>query len=810
MKNKYIIYLALFSTLIFLKTSHSEQQEIRQRPKIGLVLSGGGAKGFAHIPLLKMLDSLNIPIDYIAGTSMGGIAGALYAIGYSGLDLEKLVYRNDWEEIFTDKPQREILPYFQKKETGKYQLEFGMKGVKPVTPSGLIYGQKVALLFLSLTFPYERVENFDQLPIPFRCVAIDLVSGNEVILKDGSLAKAMRATMAIPTVFSPVEWGDSLLIDGGFSNNLPVDVVKAMGADIIIAEDVESPLLSKKELDNAIAVLNQTITLLGIKRKKENLQDVAILIQPNMRNYTPADFDNNKIRGIILEGEKAVQSKLPELIQLKQTYKLGTVSDPANEAFLVPGPKIYQVNITGQTTLPFDFIYEKLNFKPNEIFHPDSMEQHIADLKATQFFENVDYEVIPASDSLIKVTVSVKEIDKPVINTIFIENNKNLPFMFIYRLLGFSPGERLDTKLLNERIMRMYGLGYFESILYDIQPIGENLINLTLFIKELPIRRLRVGMRYDNHLKLTAIVSLQATNFLIPGLRLENEIQFAGIQKAKFRISYPSRALNMPVYPILFFDFMNIPTNIFDEQGNRIASYKDRSSTFGIGLGFLFGKSYNLEIDYQQEYLNIVPRIAPSDPILFPGWDNELHTLHTHIDIDLLDDVLVPANGFSFTGDYEGSFKKLRSDERYHRLFFATDIYRTIRKKHTVRGYGFYGRSFGNIPVYKFMNQKYFEDFIGMKYDQLFASRLAIARFDYRFQYKKDIFFKIISNIAFHISADMIDQSVNFHYMRGAGIGVKFLSPIGPIELIYGYGDKRLVSPRKGQYVFYFKMGYKF
>ncbi|MBD3287604.1 BamA/TamA family outer membrane protein [candidate division KSB1 bacterium] len=802
--------IVILMTLTCLTGVLNASQENGQRPKIGLVLSGGGAKGFAHIPLLKMLDSLDIPVDYIAGTSMGGIAGALYSIGYSGKDLEKLAYRQDWEEIFTDKPRREILPYFQKKETGKYQLEFGMKGFKPVTPSGLIYGQKVALLFSGLTFPYEQVENFDQLPIPFRCVAIDLVSGTEADLAEGSLAKAMRATMAIPTIFSPVEWGDSLLIDGGFINNLPVDVAKAMGAEIIIASDVESPLLSKKELDNAIAVLNQTITLLGIDKKKRNLKMVDILVRPNMRNYTPADFDNDKIRGIILEGEKAVRSKLDELIRLKQSYNIGRVLADANRSFLTKGPKIFQVNITGQSTLPFDYIYEKLDFKPNETFHPDSLEKHLNNLRETDFFSEVGYEIIPASDSLVKITIRVEELNKPIINTIFIENNKNLPFMFIYRLLGFKPGDRLDTKLLNERIMRMYGLGYFESILYDIELIGNNLVNLILTIKELPLRRLRVGLRYDNHYKLTGVVSLQATNLLIPGLRIENEVQFAGIQKFNFRISYPSRALDTPVYPLAYFKYKNIPTNIFDEIGNRIASYKDRSSTFGFGVGFLLGKSYNLVIDYQQEYLNTKPRIALSDPVMFPEWNDNLHLLHAELDIDLLDNVLLPRKGFLVSGKYEGSFKELNSDESYQRIYSAADIYHTIWKKHTLRAYGFYGYSFGDIPMYKLMNQHYFEKFIGMKYDQLFASRLAICRFDYRFQHKKDIFFKLIFNAAFHIATDLPEQSNNYHYMRGIGLGVKLLSPIGPIELIYGYGDKRLVDPRAGQHVFYFEMGHEF
>ncbi|MBN1894063.1 patatin-like phospholipase family protein, partial [bacterium] len=234
------------------------QPREQDRPKIGLVLSGGGARGFAHIAVLKMLDSLEIPVDYITGTSMGGIAGALYAIGYSGVELERLSFRTDWIEIFTDQSPRHLMPFFQKRETGRYQVEFGISGLLPNAPSGLIYGQKVSLLFSGLTFPYERVDDFDRLPCPFRCVAVDLVTGNPVVLGSGSLSKAMRATMAIPTIFSPVEYGASLLIDGGVLNNLPVDVVRSMGAGIVIAVDVGPTLLARKELNTAFDVLEQS------------------------------------------------------------------------------------------------------------------------------------------------------------------------------------------------------------------------------------------------------------------------------------------------------------------------------------------------------------------------------------------------------------------------------------------------------------------------------------------------------------------------------------------------------------------------
>jgi len=153
----------------------------KDRPKVGLVLSGGGAKGFAHIGTLQMLDSLKIPVDYIVGTSVGGIVGALYAIGYSGFDLEKIAFNIHWQEIFTDRPSRVLLPYFEKKDTGKYQIEFGLEKMKLAAPSGLIFGQNISLLFSSLTFPYEGIDDFDNLPIPFRCVTVDLVTGNQVV-----------------------------------------------------------------------------------------------------------------------------------------------------------------------------------------------------------------------------------------------------------------------------------------------------------------------------------------------------------------------------------------------------------------------------------------------------------------------------------------------------------------------------------------------------------------------------------------------------------------------------------------------------
>ncbi|MDZ7264135.1 MAG: patatin-like phospholipase family protein [candidate division KSB1 bacterium] len=796
--------------LCLIQSSFSATHAPVERPKIGLVLSGGGAKGFAHVGVLKLLDSLQIPIDYIAGTSMGGIAGALYSIGYTGYDLEKLAHRNDWQTIFSDRPPRPDLPFFQKEQMGRYQLEFGMKGVKPVPPTGLIFGQKVSLLFLSLTFPYEHITNFDHLPIPFRCVAVDLVTGNQVVLKSGSLAKAMRSTMAIPTVFSPVEWGDSLLVDGGLINNLPVDVVKEMGADIVIAVDVQSPLLERKKLTSALAVLEQTVSLVGIDRVKENLKKVDILIRPQIDEFSAADFDADKINAILQRGDEAARGSVGQLVALKEKYQLQRMDDANYLRSLLRSPRIYSIQILGQTTVPFESLRSQINLKINDIFDPIALNKRLAELRASGRFESIDYEVVPLSEDYVNLYIRVKEKQMPIINRIAILDNQSLPFSFLYRLLGFKPGDKLDLERLNRRILDMYGLGYFELITYEVEPAPGDRVNLTVRVTELPFRRLRVGLRYDDRHRLVAAVSLQATNFLINGLRLEDELQFAGLFRFRFKAFYPSRALNLPIYPFARFDAKDIPTDIFDESGHRIAEYKDRSMGIGFGAGLVLAKSLNTEIEYHYEAMNVKPNIAVPDPLMFPSWRQQLRKIQANLNIDVLDDVLLPRSGYQLRIGYEAGLPELKSQVSYGLIQTSLNVYATFHRRHTTRMFAFSGMSWKNLPLYKFMNLGRPETFVGMEYDQLFASQLSILRFDYRYEFKKDIFFKFIGNGAFYPEYKREGVTYKLHNLYGAGVGVMLISPVGPIEVIVSRGDKNYTGPHRLQHVVYVTLGYKF
>ena len=392
------------------------------RPKIGLVLGGGGAKGLAHIDVLKTLDALDIPIDCIAGTSAGGVVGGLYAAGYSGNDLEKIVAGIDWEDLFEDSPPRLLKPYFEKKLDGRYQFDFFLRKWIPTAPRGLIFGQKFYLLFSQLTFPLSGDLDFDELPIPFRCVSVDLVTGRQLVLRNGSLAKAMRATMAIPTIFTPVDWDDSLLIDGGALNNLPVDVAKAMGAEVVIAVDLSAPLRPLEGLNTPDEILNQTLLAAEIGQKNGKLAAVDILIQPDMKGLGPMDFFfSDRLDKIREQGRIAAAKAAPALEALKKKYSLSRIS--AARAGFSRGirglradpsqPKVLdRVMISGNEKLPPLYISRLFSLKMGMRVTAESLCREVSEIYSLGYFENIQFEVTAADRDQVGLRLIVKELPR--------------------------------------------------------------------------------------------------------------------------------------------------------------------------------------------------------------------------------------------------------------------------------------------------------------------------------------------------------------------------------------------------------------
>jgi NTE family protein len=289
------------------------------RPRICVVLSGGGARGIAHIGVLKVLEDLKIPIDCIAGTSMGAVVGGLYASGMNAREIESTMRSVDWQEAFRDTPPRRDLAFRRKQDDRNFlvRLPLGLKHGQILLPKGFIQGQKLQETLRQLTLQFDNSTDFDHLPTAFRAVATDLESGGAVLLDKGDLAIAMRASISAPGVFAPVDYQGRLLVDGGLAENLPINVARAMNADILIVSDVSFPLKTREQLDSALSISNQMLAILVRKdsdRQKNSLGPQDILIEPVLGSTTPTDFTTTL--GTIVRGEEAAHGAAEKLARL--------------------------------------------------------------------------------------------------------------------------------------------------------------------------------------------------------------------------------------------------------------------------------------------------------------------------------------------------------------------------------------------------------------------------------------------------------------------------------------------------------------
>lgn len=321
LKSRYTYLLIVFAFLpCLLSAQPTQASKHEERPKIGLVLSGGGAKGFAHLGVLKVLERYNIPIDYIGGTSIGAIIGGLYAVGYTAEQLEELFIDQDWEALFLDAPKRTFMPVYEKADQGRYLVSMQFKGYKLEIPNYAITNNGIVKLFTDLTLGYHDISDFNQLPTPFFCITADLLTGQEVVLDHGFLPEAMAASMAIPGIFPSVDKENAVYVDGGVRNNFPVDHIRAMGADIIIGVDVGAGMQGKDQVKKLSGVVDQLTTMLGTAKFKSNREDCDIYIKPDIKQFTSADFNTPAAKELLQLGYEAGESKVEVFQALEDQF----------------------------------------------------------------------------------------------------------------------------------------------------------------------------------------------------------------------------------------------------------------------------------------------------------------------------------------------------------------------------------------------------------------------------------------------------------------------------------------------------------
>jgi len=385
--------------LPFLVMSQSLEKKTNPRPKIGLVLSGGGAKGFAHIGALKVLEEAGIQPDFIGGTSMGSIIGGLYSIGYDSHMLRELIAKLNWDELLTDKISRRNFSIEEKSEDGRYILSFPVRRTRIELPMGLRSGQNVTNMLSRLTSPAFQYKSFSDFPIPFFCVAADIEIGQQVILNKGYLPDAMRASMSIPTLFTPLDLDGRLLVDGGLLNNYPADIMKQQGTDIIIGVDVQRTLYSKKELTSIRKIVDQMGNLLRNRTNIENRKITDYLIMPDLSHYSITDF--NKADSMMDIGEKAARKLLPRLKLLADSLnKLGPARPKITTAIIPDRIPIREIKYEGLIKVPWRVVQNRLGINVGDTISQDKLTIAIDRAYASQYFDMITYKLEPKDDGI--------------------------------------------------------------------------------------------------------------------------------------------------------------------------------------------------------------------------------------------------------------------------------------------------------------------------------------------------------------------------------------------------------------------------
>ena len=429
----------------------ARMDEIRKhRPTVALVLSGGGAKGTAHVGVIGYLEELGIPVDMVLGTSMGGLIGGLYSLGYSAGELDLIVRNMDWNAALTDRLSREYLSYTDTKYKEKYMLsipfyyerdyynmkladenrfddirrheafhigadnerggEFLKNNLLGSLPSGYIYGQNVSNLISSLTIGYQDSTDFQNFPIPYVCVATDMVSGKAKIWHSGKMNTAMRSTMSIPGVYAPVREAGMVLVDGGLRDNYPTSLAREMGADIIIGVDLSQGKRSYSQVNNIGDILGQGIDMLGRDAFEKNVDIPDIKIKPHLPEYNMMSFTKEAVDTIIIRGREAAlaQDSLLRIVAAKTAGKYDTRNKPKAFDFHADSLLISEVEITGVLPQEKLLLMDRIDLEPGRKISREGLDDIVAKIYGTNCYDYVTYELL-GSEEPFRLVINCKK-----------------------------------------------------------------------------------------------------------------------------------------------------------------------------------------------------------------------------------------------------------------------------------------------------------------------------------------------------------------------------------------------------------------
>lgn len=744
---KIFLMIAVLAMCSGTALGESAQKVGGKRPKVALVLCGGGAKGAAHIGALKVLEEVGMPVDMVVGTSIGGLVGGMYAMGYNAAELDSIVAGCDWKYLLSDNTySRRDESFSGKMLDARYLLKIPFYSMNPDIkdspvsrlPAGLISGQNVLNFLNGVSLGYQERMDFSNLPVPFACVAADLSTGEQIVLDKGELPLCMRATMAIPGVFAPVEMDGKVLVDGGIINNFPVDVAKKMGADIIIGVDIKNDYPGAENLKSIPQVLAQMIALMGNETYQKNLKEVDILIKPDVSDYGTYSFNKPAIEQLVINGYVAAQEKYQELEALaKRLNTLDVGSRP------------------GMVHKATDVVRDTFCFKSVEIVGVPKKNEH-----------------------------------------------------WLRRMSGLKPDILLTGKDINRGISILMGTRAFSSVTYTVMGKGTADERLVVNIVEGPTNVLALGARYDSEEAAGILVHVGVNEYGLLGSKLgftgrlgynpygQLEYSYNSKDFPKIEFNYKVGGMDMNIYKST--ENQNNLSFLYHRGEINLSNIYLRNFNFKLGARYEhFDFSRYLKQNTPDGYQEYIIKDSGYESYYFKG------------EVDTRDDSYFATEGVDF--DVEGAIWQTNFEKGFQSFGAVKVMLEGavgIGKSFALLPH-FYGRVIiGDCTEIPFINYvggsepgRYFSQqlpFIGINYANPVENTVMIGRVDLRQRIASNHYIYGIVN--YLRSAHSLDDvfSDNGEDIWGFGVKYSYNSPIGPLSFNIHWSD---YEHRFGAYV---------
>ena len=755
---RYPIYI-LILYFCFLNKSHAQllnDSLSNYRPKVALVLSGGGARGAAHIGAIRFIEEMRIPIDIVTGTSMGAIIGALYAIGYTPDEMDSLLMEQDWNMLLSNDVPRPLQPYILRQTEQQYQINIPYtsngrsegtaryrdagikvqkhslrKFPKVLTRPGLIDGQNLSNLFTQLTIAYHDSVSFHDFPRSFACVATDLVKGDAVVLDRGFLAESMRASMSIPGVFYPIYKGGQVLVDGGVVNNYPVDVARSMGADIVIGVDLSGNTTPSDILQTFPGIFECLISTLGSDLRRRNIQSTDILIRPQVRSFPVMGFDTTRLSQLVQIGYRAAQGQKEELEELR------------NRLMIAPSPSV----------------------------DPD----------------------IPALSSPQSYLLSQIECSDDI--RLMLRND------------GFTEGTMVTSSQLTEMIERIYGLGIYSAVKYHL--LGNGPYILDIETQPNPTNQVELGLRFDSEETASLLLNVGINRLQFNGPKFDLTTRFSLNPSIEGHAAY---AFHQSLQANIALRYRISDVNRIYGKSNHAFSFQCYDAD--VYLSNLLSCYYDLRLGARYEQFlvhSLLPDAFPTSS--YCSSNTPYFTCYVSLCNDLLNASYFPTTGYAY--GIEAAYT-ISSQKRSNGAFFTIQGYAssafalgnttTIQPSLHLRWmFGdaipfVYGNVMGGYLAGRYLRQQIpFMGFIGYEF---MHRQLTVAGIGVRQLLFSDVYLSLIAN--YGSSVDKLERIFNTQGVWGMSLGLTYNTTIGPLSA-YGYWNDRF--HRLGAYL---SVGYDF